>query len=233
MAAGYLPLCDDHNPEPVLTAQNNRVRANERTLVGAFQESRRDMDSPSVLQREDGGFIEARDFLRWLSQACDETSPMPFPSEIATRVAEVKPLRLTEALDPWFGAQLCDLPEVLCLRVDPPPIPWLPWDDLCPAGRRIVAQHLDQQHDPATEAGHDRLTPTMSGEAQCRAWLEGLMRDGSPEHAKREYQEQATQNFRVSTRGFNRAWSNAVISTNNTSWTHPGRKSKRRIDTPK
>lgn len=74
---------------------------------------------------------------------------------------------------------------------------------------------------------------TIKSEKQCETWLRNLMAAGSPSKSKQQYQVEAIQQYRVSRRGFERAWGNAVAETGNTAWSSPGRKSKRRIDTPK
>lgn len=74
---------------------------------------------------------------------------------------------------------------------------------------------------------------TIKGEKQCEMWLRSLMAAGSPSKSKQEYQLEAMRLFKVSQRGFGRAWGNAAAEAGNAAWSAPGRKSKQRIDTPK
>ena len=73
---------------------------------------------------------------------------------------------------------------------------------------------------------------TAQSERDCRLWLAGLMRKGDPEGPKSHYMALAKTRFKMSDRAFLRAWSSALTETANTAWNKPGRKSKRRIDTP-
>jgi hypothetical protein len=74
---------------------------------------------------------------------------------------------------------------------------------------------------------------TVSAEASCKAWLvEAMAGDSRPTKSKLEYLGEALHKFsELSTRGFERAWSNAIAETGNANWAKPGRKSWRRIDT--
>lgn len=57
---------------------------------------------------------------------------------------------LTFALEDWFGAPVCDLPDILRQRIQNEFFP-MPWDTLSADQRRSVALQLDYQHDPATK----------------------------------------------------------------------------------
>jgi hypothetical protein len=57
---------------------------------------------------------------------------------------------LTLALENWFEASLCDLPDSLRQRVKKEFAP-MPWDQLSAEQRRTVTLQLDYQQDPATE----------------------------------------------------------------------------------
>ena len=81
--------------------------------------------------------------------------------------------------------------------------------------------------------GNATVVPTVKGEKDCQAWLTNLMKQANPEQPKSAYWTEANKKFTVSRRGFSRAWANAVVSAGNAAWQRPGRKSKRRIDTPK
>lgn len=82
--------------------------------------------------------------------------------------------------------------------------------------------------------GEARARSSAKSEADCREWLKGLMRAGGPpDRPKEQYFKEADRKFSVGKRAFARAWSQAILDTKNTAWAQPGRKSSRRIDTPK
>lgn len=67
---------------------------------------------------------------------------------------------------------------------------------------------------------------TIAAVGRCQKWLETLMRAGPPgKESKRERFVEAEKQFRVSWRGFQRAWANAVERVGNKEWSRPGRKS--------
>lgn len=74
-------------------------------------------------------------------------------------------------------------------------------------------------------AGGVPVSPTAKGERDCYDWLLGLMRAGDQEEEKSVYKVEALSRFRVSERGFNRAWANARAEARNPSWGKAGRKS--------
>lgn len=57
---------------------------------------------------------------------------------------------LTWALDGWFEASLCDLPEVLRQRVKREFLP-MPWDQLTALKRQSVVSQVDYWNDPDQE----------------------------------------------------------------------------------
>ena len=76
-----------------------------------------------------------------------------------------------------------------------------------------------------TKSKKQRKT-TVRDERKCEAWLVGLMNeDKPPEKTKTEYRANAKENFDIGTRAFDRAWANAVTTTDNTTWITPGPKS--------
>lgn len=170
LGAGYLPVCDDErNLVPVLRAPNNRVRADERTLIGAFHDDRLVIVRPKVLERDDGSFVEARDFLSWLSQYIAQTqAEIPFPFNLTRAVKNATGATLehsmvptgfeslTAALGGWFDQPLADLPDAQRRRVEQDFRP-MGWDTLTPDQRRSVAAQWDYQHDPATEEEREQF----------------------------------------------------------------------------
>ncbi len=77
---------------------------------------------------------------------------------------------------------------------------------------------------PEVSAAEKRRA-TVGAEADCRQWLADLMREGSPQHPKAQYLENAKERFSIGVRGFDRAWATAIVVTGNTDWSRPGRKS--------
>ena len=165
LGAGYLPMRDDErNLTPVLRAKNNRVRANERTLFSEFSQDHYTEAHPRILERDDSRYVEAHEFLSWLSQhLAAQTQPaMLFPDDLshAVRKATGAPVEhstvlpifesLTVALEGWFDRPLAELPEALRQRVEQEFVP-MPWDKLSADRRRSVTRQLDYQRDPAME----------------------------------------------------------------------------------
>lgn len=97
------------------------------------------------------------------------------------------------------------------------------------AVKDIEEEDFGTDRDGTTDSSH----ATIKDEKQCEVWLQNLMAAGSPSKSKPLYAEEAIQQFKISRRGFARAWGNAVADSGNVAWSLPGRKSKRRIDTPK
>lgn len=160
LGAGYLPLCDDEsNLIPVLRAKNNQVRANERTLLSEFSQDHYTETHPRFLMRDDGRYVEAQEFLNWLSKWCDKDSHS-FPYELARAVrnttastatsTQLSFISLTATLEDWFDKPMADLPDKQRKLVETDFAP-MPWDNLSSEQRRSVALQMDYQHDPATE----------------------------------------------------------------------------------
>jgi len=163
LGAGYLPVGDDaRDLNPVLRARNNRIRANERTLLSQFSQDHYTDAHPRVVLRDDCRYVDAREFLNWLAQYIAKTqSEIPFPGDLAIAVrdaigkaasqpeAALTFESLALALEGWFDRPLAALPSELRNRVDQEFAP-MPWDKLSAEQRRSVALQLDYQHDPAT-----------------------------------------------------------------------------------
>lgn len=173
LGAGYLPLRDDDRDlNPVLRAKSNRVRSNERTLFSEFSPEHYTHAHPRILERDDGRYVEAREFLNWLSQhlAAQPESAMLFPDDLsrAVRKATGAPIEhstvlpifesLTVALAEWFGQPLAELPDALRQRVEQE-FCTIPWDKLSTDRRRSVTRQLDYQRDPE----HPDCPPLTSG----------------------------------------------------------------------
>ena len=154
---------DERNLNPVLRAQNNRIRANERTLLSEFSQDHYTDAHPRLMVRDDGRYVEAHEFLSWLSQylAAKTQSSIPFPNDLTRAVREATAASinhptdppsfesLTMALEGWFDRPMAELPGALRQRVEHEFSP-MPWDQLSAGGRRSVALQLDYQHDPDT-----------------------------------------------------------------------------------
>ncbi len=168
LGAGYLPVRDDErNLTPVLRATTNQVRANERTLLGAFNDDRLQIERPITVERDGVHFVDAGAFLDWLSTYLSGDQPgVSFPNELtrlvrmalAKSAAEVASSAdgfesLTLVLENLFETPLDQLPVALRQRVEREFFP-MPWDSLSAEQRRSVALQVDYQNDPAT--GQDR-----------------------------------------------------------------------------
>lgn len=185
LGAGYLPVRDDEqNLNPVLRAKNNQIRANERTLLSEFNQDHYTGANLQLLVRDDGRYVEAREFLNWLTQHISLTqSDIPFPNDLirAVRCAAIPPVvhmpasfnSLIVALDVWFDKPMEGLPDELRHRVETDFSP-MPWDNLSPDQRRSVAAQWDYQHDPAMENDRqywwDFYQHMQSLEAQIEQW---------------------------------------------------------------
>lgn len=189
LGAGFLPVCDDNRQlEPRLKAQNQRALVNERTLIGAFGDSRLTIEKPETFERDGFRYVDAAGFLVWLSQyICQKQAKIEFPSElintvriaIAKAAAERPPCApeefrsLTLALDGGFNKTLDALPDTLRKLVEEEFSP-MHWDSLNDAGRRSVALQLDYQRDPATEPDRqfwwDFFERLYEVQAQIKEW---------------------------------------------------------------
>ena len=85
LGAGYLPFRDDHKTLITeLRAPNDRAQVNERTLIGAFNDARLKIERPITIDRDGFRYVEAEEFLTWLSQYIEQTQAMEitFPSTL-------------------------------------------------------------------------------------------------------------------------------------------------------
>ncbi len=166
LGAGYRPFADDQAVlKSELRAPNQRVRANERMLIGAFSDARLNIEQPMTFERDGFRYVDASAFLSWLSQYIAQTqAKIAFPDDLARDVRNAKALAasssmatagtefesLTLALDAWFDRPSDALPDKLRHRMEQDFV--APWDDLSPAQRRSVALQWDYHTDPATQA---------------------------------------------------------------------------------
>lgn len=185
LGAGYLPVRDDEkNLNPVLRAKSNQILANERTLLSEFSQDHYTEANLQLLVRDDGRYVEAREFLNWLTQHITLTqSAIPFPNDLirAVRYAAIPPVvhmdasfaSLAVALDVWFDKPNEDMPDELRHRVETDFSP-MPWNDLSPDQRRSVAAQWDYQHDPAMESDRqywwDFYQRMQAVEVQIEQW---------------------------------------------------------------
>lgn len=161
LGAGYLPIRDDDlNLIPVLRAPNNRVRTNERTLISEFGPAHYTEAHPRLLVRDDGRYVDAHEFLKWLYEhIAQRRSAIQFPDDLARAVRSAirSPNTQTDfeslaiALEGHFDKKLDELPNALRERIQRDFFS-LPWDDLSPDQRRHRTTQWDHQHDPAMES---------------------------------------------------------------------------------
>jgi hypothetical protein len=164
LGAGYFPVRDDkRNLTPVLRANSNQVQANQGELLSQFNLDRYTDDHPRLTKQDGEIYVEAREFLRWLSQYISLTqSAIPFPNDLVRAIRNLpdpprisKPAKfesLTTALEGWFDKPMDNLPDEQRHRVETDFFP-MPWDRLSADQRRSMAAQWDYHHDPATE-GH-------------------------------------------------------------------------------
>ena len=74
--------------------------------------------------------------------------------------------------------------------------------------------------------------PEASREELCYRWLLGEMRAGHKQKPKAKWLEEAKRRFHVTTREFERAWSEAVTESGS-NWNHPGAPIKPRKESPR
>ena len=127
LGAGFRPFADDHAVlETELRGPNQRVRANERTLIGAFSDARLMIEQPMTFERDGIRYVDASAFLTWLSQYIAQTqAKIAFPDDLARAVRHAKAQAasssttntggefdsLTLALETWFDHALADSPH--------------------------------------------------------------------------------------------------------------------------
>lgn len=165
LGAGFLPLRDDaQNVVPTLQAQNNGICSGERTLLSEFTPDNYTGAHPRFIHRDDGRYVEAREFLTWLLHYLNGESPSPFPfpdalAEAVSRATKKPNVRnsrssefnsLTVALDGFFDTKFEDLPDALRQRVRQEFFS-MGWIGLSGRQRREFALQMDYQHDPDTE----------------------------------------------------------------------------------
>ena len=98
LGAGYQPARDeDRNLNPVLRANSNRIRVNERDLLAEFSFERYTEAHPRLLKRDDGRYVGAGEFLNWLEQyLAQNPSDIQFPCELANQVRKALAKAATE-----------------------------------------------------------------------------------------------------------------------------------------
>ena len=188
LGAGFLPLCDDNltlNTE--LRPPNRRALANERTLIGALGDGRLTILQPTKLERDGCCYVDAAEFLKWLSQyICLKQSKIEFPTELVRRVrialaraAIERPPQvpkvfesLTLALEDWFDKNLNELPVSLRQRVEKEFFP-MPWDTLTPEQKQQLAlMTAEDQRKVALAAAQGRRSVALQCDARNDPSLE-------------------------------------------------------------
>ena len=208
LGSGYLPVRDDdQNLVTTLRAANNRVLADERTLIGEFSQPHYTDTHPRLLEKKEIGskvverFVEAQEFLDWLTRylAASADSSIVFPQDLARAVRNAKLAPVSRAADApkfeslelalaqWFGHLLVDLPEALRARVEREFFP-IPWDDLAESQRRSQARQNDDRNDPALDSERtfwwDFYVRKDALELEISTWLDTPGRT-APELAER------------------------------------------------
>jgi hypothetical protein len=191
LGAGYLPMRDDAQVlAPDLRATNNRVLANERTLLSEFAPGRRSAHFPFILERDDGRFVEAQEFLVWLARYLDDEadSGFKFPLELALAVTTAKARHaevdhsaslwssLAAALEGRYEEPFDTLPVDLQARVHDE-IHMPPWNVLSPESRRKAAKAADARRDRGNDAEDTFWWGLVLRKQQIEATLNGWRDD--------------------------------------------------------
>ena len=162
LGAGFQPNPDSSKQGPTLLATSNQQRATERTLLAAVRKQYAHVTAPQTIEREDGVFVSAGDFLVWLGQYLLETeSDIPFPSVLARAVSNAESMHagteqyqpLLPQIEEWLKEPLAKLPSPLREQVSREIFPFT-WEDLAPSQRRKWAEDRDLKRDPALEGMH-------------------------------------------------------------------------------
>lgn len=197
LAAGFRPYVDDRATlEPELRAPNKKTKANERTLLGAFSDTRLNIAKPATMERDGFYFVDAAGFLDWLSQyICLTQAAIAFPSELVIAVrkalgtAEIershRPPKafesLTLALENRFDKSLDELPDALRCRVEQE-LPQLRgvWNTLSPSERRCAVLDYDFQHDPAALKQREFWFDFFARQKELQEQIESWERTATP-----------------------------------------------------
>jgi hypothetical protein len=115
------------------------------------------------------------------------------------------------------------------------------WKDTCSPARSFFGGPIEDFHDGPLAAYRglypytDELAfqrwldglspPTAVADTECKKWLVEQMQSGPRLRKKQHYLREAQQRFRVSQRGFQRAWKAASAEAGN-AWSKPGRSRK-------
>jgi len=118
-------------------------------------------------------------------------------------------------LENWAASSATEALETGSMRFFLPNDPPTPWSK--PFRGWVLIERDGLRHQLTKPPG------TVAGERNCKEWLENLMRSGPPRKIKSEYQQEATRKFKVSIRGFARAWAMAITQTGAVGWSKPGR----------
>lgn len=183
LAAGFVPRKDDHVAlTPQLAAPNNRSKANERGLLGAFHDSRYGIAAPQIATRSDGNFVSAYEFLSWLGHyLLKSDSSITFPAGLARKVHDAEQLhRGRRKYQSWhsrladlYELSLAELPTEVRIELETDIQPF-DWDALASDQRASWADQWDIQNDPArngeNEFWFDHFTRVAELEAEIVKW---------------------------------------------------------------
>lgn len=144
-------------------------------------------------------------------------------SEIETKVEWIADVRIDL---PSLNAFLDNRPR--------PPAPKPPRvRDLAEKDNPAIRGSSDPEFVRPDDESTEPAQGTNASVGRTRRRLIELMRDGGrKEKPKSDHRQEAMATFKVSQRGFDRAW-DAAIKETDSDWNKPGRISSRRIDTPK
>ncbi len=183
LGAGFRPAPDARKSgDPTLLASTQAIRANERTLLGAVRKSHGAIEPPESVDRADGNFVVADEFLRWLAQYILETGvDLEFPADLARAVDQVQeetagrtPYKSLEGvLGGRFDGTLDALSPVDRKSVEEALFP-LSWNECGPKRRKALIQQHDHYRDPARRSEYSfwwkHVTRRQAIQSEIEVW---------------------------------------------------------------
>lgn len=175
LGVGYIPVGWNDDDYPLFQSPRDRAHDDAQDLMTKFRAAQAEGSAPVVSVRERDTFVEAPEFLRWLTQSVvqtwqsqerlDELNHNLLLAQLRWRTATRSQSEAVSAGPPYdavtavladvFETPFVELPKRHQARVASVYFPGR-WDGLSPDERRGVAVRWDYDHDPRTRADRDR-----------------------------------------------------------------------------